>query len=276
MKLAGAIGAQVPSYGILFLVVMGVVNLHGAKRALDRRAVFAAVALAALVTSLAHNLSTPTLRLVYDNNPIVPWAILSLLLAAEQARAPWLKYALFGLMMFGLFGAKFRRYADARTPSNDDGFWRGMQVSANGVELLRAAARARELAGPTGTVLMLPEDPMFEALVGRPRPKLRGAVLFVDQYPSRLLEADLAQLKANPPDVLILHPREPADWLRVFALWSVRSATARVMAEFQGPRLEAEYRRDSSYKTWMFKGPGVLDLYQRKAPAGLPSSGEVP
>jgi hypothetical protein len=39
------------------------------------------------------------------------------------------------------------------------------------------------------------------------------------------------------------------------------------MTEFQGERFEKEYRRDSSYKTWTFKGPGVLDVYRRKAAA---------
>lgn len=263
LRVGAGFGSAIPMLGLLFLVLLLVVNARASEGGADRRGAFAAVAIAAGFVSLAHNLSDPTHRPFYDNNPIIPLAAFSLLLAFDQARLRGLKAITVGLMTMVLFGGKFERYLDARYPVGPEGFWQGLRVSSNGQTLLRAAARIRDLAGPRGTVLMLPEDPMFEALVGRPRPKLQGAIVFVDQFPERLLESDLSALEHSPPDVVVLHPRDVTAWHTVYSIWNVKCAAARLQNEFTSRVLEPRYRRDSSFETWMFRGPGFMDVYTR-------------
>ncbi len=264
LQVAASFGAAMPMIGLLFLVVHLVANWRVAEPGADRRSAFAAVVIAAGCVSLAHNLSDPTHRPFYDNNPIIPLAIFSLFYALDQARLAWVKAAFYALMLTAVFNGKFQRYLDARNLVEEPGYWQGLRVSANGLQLLRAADRARQLAGPSGTVMMLPEDPMFEALVGRPRPKLRGAIVFVDQFPERLLAQDAAQLAINPPEVMILHPRDPVAWNRVYAIWNLKSAAARLQNDFKSAQIDTAYSLDSSYETWMFQGPGLMDLYVRR------------
>ncbi len=264
LQVGAGFGGALPMLGLMLLVFYLLGNLRAAQPGADRRGAFAAVTVAAGFISLAHNLSDPTHRPFYDNNPIIPLAIFSLLLAFDQSRLALLKAASVGLMVMALFGGKFQRYLDARYPVGPSGFWQGLSVSANGQVLLRAAAHVRDLAGPHGTVLMLPEDPMFEALVGRPRPRLKGAIVFVDQFPQRLLASDLATLESSPPDVVIEHPREAAAWHTVYAIWNLNCAAAKLQNEFTSRVLEPGYRVESTFDTWMFRGPGLMDVYVRK------------
>lgn len=264
LQVAAGFGAAIGMLGMLLLVWVLVVSFRNAQSHTDHRSAFAAVAVAAGFVSLAHNLSDPTHRPFYDNNPIIVLSVFSLLLVFDQARLRVLKGVAVGLMVMVLFGGKLQRYLDARYRVEDPGFWSGLYVSANGQTLLRAASRIRELAGPGGTVLMLPEDPMFEALVGRPRPALRGGIVFVDQYPRRLLQHDLATLEASPPDVLVLHPRDTAAWHRVYSIWDIKCAAAQLQNEFASNPAGRGYRRDTSYDTWMFQGPGLMDVYVRE------------
>jgi hypothetical protein len=261
-----------PMLGLMFLAIFLVSHVHAASDATDRRAAFAATTLCAGSISLLHNLSHPQHRPFYDNNPIIPMAFLSLLVLMDRARLPRIKYVLFLLTLFGLYGAKFQRYLDARHPVEDASFWAGLKVSDGGLEILKMAHRARELAGPTGTVLMLPEDPATEALIGRPRPKLRGAIVFVDQFPDHVLKHDLAALQASPPDVLVLHPNDNR-WNRVYRIWTLKSAAAKMQVEFLESRRETMYHVDSSYPTWIFDQPSTMDLLTRTPaaePAGRP------
>jgi hypothetical protein len=250
-----------PGIGLLLLAMLLVNNLMASQQATDQRAAFASTVLCAGAISLMHNLSHPQHRPFYDNNPVIPLAFASLLMLMDRA-APRLKYVLFGLTLLGLFGDKFQRFLDARHPVDDPSFWNGLRVSDNGLEVLRAAVRARELAGPDGTVLMLPEDPATMALIGRPRPKLAGAIVFVDQYPQRLLKRDQAVLNSLPPDVLVLHPNDQL-WNRVYRIWTLKSAAATLQNEFVEQYRHTLYRSDSTYPTWFFNTPSTMEVLVR-------------
>jgi len=259
VRFVAGFAAVPPILGLLFLAVFMVSNARASEDPFDRRAAFASVAIAAGLESLMHNLSHPTHRPFYDNNALIPMSFLALMLLLDRAQAPRLKAFLFGLAMLGLYGDKFQRFLDARHPVADKSFWYGLRVSDPGLDVLRAAQRARELAGPNGTVLMLPEDPATEALIGRPRPKLKGAIVFVDQFPARVLQHDLAVLAASPPDVLVLHPNDGL-WNRVYRTWSTKSAAATLQNEFLERYRSSHYRSDSTYSTWFFQTPTTLEV----------------
>ena len=264
LQVGAGFGAAGPMIGLFILVFMLIVNFVRAESTRDRRAVFAVIAMAAGMLSLMHNLSDPKHRPLYDNNPIIPLVIVSLLILCDQARARILKYTLVCLMFLGLFSPKFQRYLAARNPVEDPGYWAGLRVSENGKILLDAAQRARALAGPNGTVLTLPEDPMFEALINRPRPKLSGGIVFVDQFPQHVLEQDLATLHANPPRVLILHPEAEIGWNTVYRIWSLDSPAARLQNDFVGKHRNTTYRVDSTYPTWLFDSAVKMAVLVRK------------
>jgi hypothetical protein len=263
LRFVGEYSASPLMVGVLLLLVVGVVSARGADDARDTHTVFAAVVLAGLVQTLVHNLSAPQLRLFKDNNVIIPLALGALFAILDRARSRVLTPIVFALLLCGLFGAKFQRFLDAKYPVNESGFWQGMQVSRHGLTVLRAAHRARELAGPDGTVLVLPEDVMFEALIDRRRPKLFGAIVFVDQFPARILERDLDSVWADRPDVLILHPRDPDAWKSFYRYWQRDAPAERFQEEFTASHLKSSYRLDSSYRLKFFEGRAELDVYAR-------------
>jgi hypothetical protein len=269
LRAAAGFGMVPPMVGLVFLAAMLVGNLRAAGGAFDRRLAFGATALAAGSVSLLHNLSHPQHRPFYDNNPIVPLAIFAALVATEQAHAPVLRLLAFGLTVMTLFGDKFQRYLDARHPVADRGFWLGLKVSESGKIVEQAARRVRELAGRNGTVFVLPEDPAFEALVGRPRPALRSAIVFVDQFPEHVLDHDLGALHANPPEVLVLHPAEPVAWNRVYRIWTLQSPAARLQNDFLEKKRDL-YRTDTTYATWCFGSPATMEVLVRKPPEQEP------
>ncbi len=264
LQVGAGFGAAGPMIGLFFLLLLIVANFARAAGPRDRRAVFAAVALAAGMLSLMHNLSDPKHRPLYDNNPIIPLVIVALLIVFDQARTRVLKYTAVVLMLMAVFGGKYQRYLSARYPVEDPGYWSGLRVTENGKTLVRAAKRARELAGPDGTVLVLPEDPMFEALIGRPRPDLQGAIVFVDQFPAHALDADLTALHADPPTVLILHPESEVGWNSVYKIWSIDSPAARLQNDFVGKHRQTTYELDSTYPTWLFDGAVKMVLLVRR------------
>lgn len=263
LRVVAGVAAVPPVLGLLFLAVLLVANAAASSDGRDRRSAFAAVAVAAGFVSLMHNLSHPTHRPFYDNNALIPMAFLALVLLLDRGDCRNLKALLFAVGMLGMFTDKFQRFLDARHPVSDPSFWYGLRVSDNGLEVLRAAQRARELAGPKGTVLMLPEDPATEALIGRPRPPLRGAIVFVDQFPERVLQHDLGVILRDPPDVVVLHPNDGL-WNRVYRTWSTQSAAARLQNEFLERYRTTRYQTDSTYTSWFFHGPTKLELLVRK------------
>jgi hypothetical protein len=223
-----------------------------------------ALLLSTLVASLLHNTSAPELRSFYDNNPVIPVVFVALFVALDRARLRSVKAVAVLLTLVSLFGNKLDRGMRAQQSVGRHGYWAGMRVNQRGVEILRAALRARALCSDDDTVLVLPEDVNLAALIGRPRPDLRGAILYVDQYPNRLVDDDLRRLRQHPPKVVIIHPRQHLLWASVFRTWSGDSGTEKVLRFVQHELLPQRYRLDSSYETHFLWGPATLDVYERR------------
>ena len=220
--------------------------------------------LAALASSLMHNTSAPEFRPFYDNNAIIPLAFLSFFIVLDRAELRWVSIAVLALVLGSVGGNKYFRAMTASVPIGTNGHWAFLRLNDRGFTMAIAAARARQLAGPKGTVLVLPEDVQFAALVDRPRPPILGAIVFVDQYAPRLAAGDVARLDDHPPDVIVVHPRRPSGWQRFFRIWSGRSGAERVLHHVLGDMLPRYYRRDSTFRTTFLYEPGKLDVYVRR------------
>ncbi|MEB2311377.1 MAG: hypothetical protein OZ928_05980 [Polyangiaceae bacterium] len=260
-----------PSVGLALAAVSLVAHSRRAAEGVGEGALrsghaLGAVTLAALGISLLHNTSAPELRAFYDNNPVIPLSWLMVLVALRRARLGWALALAVAVGMSALFGNKLARALVARTPVGGHGYWAGLQVSPRGADMVRVALRVRELAGPDGTVLVLPEDVNLAALIGRPRPALRGAIVFVDQYPRRLVAGDEATLIAEPPEVIVLHPAEPAAWQRIFRIWSRDSGAEQLIGFVERRLLPGRYRLDRSLATRFLGGQATLQIWVRDGP----------
>ena len=262
-KIAALLARHLPSLGVALGLVFLAASFPLERRPLSRNDALAALLAAAVVAAIGHNSSVREARFFYDNNVLVAVGLLCLFLAIEKARLPWLRYLAYGVLVFSVFGGKMGRYIAARTPAPSDSFWAGMYVSEDGEKILEAAKRVRELAGPDETVLVLPEDVSFAALVGRPRPKLCGAILFVDQYPGRCLAEDLRELEANPPKVIVVYPGDEIEWRRMYALWSSRSPSGFLNNAVLRHHLPARYRHDSTFPSFFWGARTTVEIYVR-------------
>ena len=262
-------GSNLLSVGLLALLVMIGLRHRASKLSsprTDSNTVFVSIGIAAGMASLIHNVSDPGHRPLYDNNPVIPMAIMSVLMILDMARARVLKHIVACTMLLSLFGPSYERRLAANTLVTDPGFWKGLRVGPGGKVVLAAAQRVRALTGPNDTVLMLPEDPMFEALVGRDRPWLLGGIVFVDQYPERLLTHDAEFLQRHPPAVVVLQPEDDS-WNTFYGIWNSDSPACRLQRSFLRNRVSWAYQFDSRYPT-VFHGTNTsMSLLVRKDPA---------
>lgn len=228
-----------------------------------------AAVLAGLVSSLFHNTSAPEFRPFYDNNAIIPLAFVSLFVVLERARLRPLALVYLLGVTASVGGNKYFRATTATTRVDPELHWAGMRVNDHGNTIVQVATRVRALTRAEDTVLVLPEDVQMAALIGRPRPPLIGAILFVDQYPPRLAADDIARLSENPPKVIVVHPRQVPAWQKFFRIWSGTSGAERVIHHVLGRLIPARYERDSSYETMFLWEAAHLDVYVRRDPAAL-------
>jgi hypothetical protein len=257
---------NVPAYGFVYAMVFFAAHLHESSaptdRARQRGHALNALVLSTMTTSLVYDTSFVEFIPFYFNDPSIPVVLLCLFVATEESGLVWATPLVLAVAMLPLFGVKLNRAL------SDDTYvegtqWQGLRVNYRGVEILRVAARARELAGPSGKVLVLPEDVELVGLIDRPRPRLSGAIVFVDQYPKRLLADDLRELDRNPPDVVIIHPRRARDWRSVFHTWTTGSGAELFTDHVLTKLLPRRYVLDSSYPSIYFWDQGQLDLYRR-------------
>jgi hypothetical protein len=219
---------------------------------------------AALVCSLLHNTSAPEFRPFYDNNAIIPLALLSFFVVLERARVrPLAVLFVLGLVL-SVGGNKYFRATTATTRVDPALHWGGMRVNEHGSQIVKVATRVRKLTGSGDTVLVVPEDVALAALIGRPRPPLVGAIVFVDQYAPRLASDDIARLDENLPKVIVVHPREVVGWQKFFRIWNGESGAERVIHHVLDKLLPTRYELDSSYPTMFLWEGASLDVYVRK------------
>lgn len=264
----------VPAFGLAFLTAFFVAHLvrvprEGAEGRLSADAVrgghlFNAAVLVALSISLLHNTSAPEFRAFYDNNPIIPFALLALFVAFDRAKLAPLKPVAIVLILSALFGSRLNRAMRARIPMGSRGDWAGMYVSPRGRDIALAALEVRRLTRPTDTVLVLPEDVNLAALIGRPRPPLRGAIIFVDQYPARLAAGDIRVLREHPPKVIVLNPKERVLWEQLFHVWSGDSGAERIIDFVDKDLLPRHYELKYSVPTRFVWQHSTLQVWLRK------------
>ncbi len=258
---------HVPNVGLFFVSLYFVTHLglgrgEGVEPASGHRQ--NAILIVAALSSLLHNLSAPTFHPFYDNNPIIPLAFLYLFIALERAALPKLKLVVFALAIGALFSTKLDRQLQARTWVGHGTDWAGMRVNPQGVDVVQAAFRVQELAGPDETVLVLPEDLELVALIDRPRPPLLGAIVFVDQYPDRLAEHDIQTLEKSPPKVIVIRPRDRTLWRQMFPLSQSQVGAARVTEAVLDRLLPQRYTLDRSVVTRFGNRAVPLEIWVRK------------
>lgn len=225
---------------------------------------FNAVFLVGLAASLLGSLSFAEFQPLYDANVLIPLGLLFLFVACRRGRLEWLGLALFAATLLTLFSPRLERALDARYPVGDRGYWAGMRVGFRGREVLHAAQRVQSLARPGDTVLVLPEDLELSALIGRPRPPLRGAVVFADLYPERLAAGDIQRLDRNLPRVIVIVPRRRQLWQRLFHVWTQQNGARRVVSHVLDDVLPRHYRRVATYRSIYFWDQGLIDIYVRR------------
>ncbi len=223
-----------------------------------------ALLIAAMASSFLHNTSAPEFRPFYDNNPIIPLGYAMLFIALDRVGWPRLKAAVFVVLLTTLFSSKLARASEALLDAKAGTHWEGMRVSERGRTLENAADRVYELTSPGDTVLVLPEDVTFAARIGRPRPALRGAIVFVDQYPLRLAESDIAELDRHPPKVVVMHPVDDHYWIQMYRIWNGDSGAERVTRHVLTELLPKLYTRDESYRTLWYGRGSRLDIWVRR------------
>ncbi len=268
LVLSAAIGArQLPHLGLAlacaFFVGHHVSNADAARSVRFRGHAINALVLVAVTSSLLHGLSFVHYYPFYNNDPLIPLAFLFLFAACDKARLGWLKVAILAATFVALFGVKYGRALTADSVVSE-GYWAGLRVNYRGRELLAAVRRVQELTRPEDRVLMLPEDAEIAPLLGRPRPQLKGAIVFVDQYPERLAALDIAALERDPPKVIVIHPGQRSQWKRLFSTWSEQSGAERVLVHVLDHLLPAHYVKDSSFRTIFFWNQGQFEIWVRR------------
>jgi len=223
-----------------------------------------ALLIAAMACSFLHNTSAPEFRPFYDNNPIIPLGYATLFIALDRVRMPKLKACVVAVVLVTLYSSKLARASEALLEARAGTHWQGMRVSERGRTMEDAADRVRALTTPDDTVLVLPEDVTLAARIGRPRPALRGAIVFVDQYPLRLADADIAELDENPPKVVVMHPVDDHYWTQMYRIWNGDSGAERVTRHVLTVLLPKLYARDKSYRTLWYGRSSRLDVWVRK------------
>jgi hypothetical protein len=162
-----------------------------------------------------------------------------------------------------LFGGRLDRAIAARRSIGPAGHWGGMKVSERGRELALLARHVQTLTAPGDSVLVLPEDLALARLIDRPRPPLRGAIVFVDQYARHLAADDIRALAAHPPKVIVVHPSEMHLWVQLFRVWSGDSGAQQLLEYVQKELLPARYRLESKRRTRFIWNDATLEVWLR-------------
>lgn len=264
-----------PSLGLPFATLIALV--HVGKSAGDARRpgveadtasgarvgdTFVVVYVTALVCSLLHNTSAPEFRAFYDNNPIVFVALAFLFVALDRARLVSVKWVAAAVCVAGLSCNKLDRAMAANHALGPEGYWAHLQVGPRARGLWDAAAVVRATVPSNETALVIPDDLALAPLLERPRPRLQGAVVFVDQYPAHVLAHDLELLRREPPGVIVLDPAERVIWMQLYRTWSQASPAERVNLMVLDELLP-RYRKVDSRPTRFLVIPTTLEVWVR-------------
>lgn len=225
---SGTIARQILWAGLLLGIVLAI-------RRRDERTPLLAVLLAA---ALFHSLSTPRFRWTYDNNPLIALAF-ALFLDASLDFVGRLKLgaarpslvAGFVLLVVGFawlpLGVQLAACQACCEPWPEVEYLAGARLPASAEGMRQTVALVRELTSESDPVLLLPNDPNVEAWFDRPRPRLSAPIVFADQYWDRLLDGDLASLRADLPRVIVIGPRN--FWHGFHEIWQQNYGAGRLI-----------------------------------------------
>jgi hypothetical protein len=238
---------------------------HRGPSATPQGKAFDAALLTTLVLGCTVSMSMTTLNPMYENNPIVAVSLVALFVALDRSRVPALRWVVLAAAIAMPLGWRLPRAAAAVHPAPADSYFRAMSVNEEGLDVLEVAAVVRDIAGPNGRVLVLPDDPSFLALTGRTRPALCGAIVFTDQYPKRCLDSDLARLTRDPPEVLVLRPVERDLMLAHIRTWKTATPTEELITRFLRARF-SDYEAVTAIRTRLAHGFASLGVWRLRDP----------
>ncbi len=233
---------------------------------------FGGLCTVAMAAAVAHSLSSPTsIRLCYDNNPVVMFAIASLLAAGNfffnaiqlppRARTAAMAAGCFAAVFCGWIPmiGQMQRVDGAMAAWPEVPYLQGAKMREDAQGLRSLAALVRREAGPLDSVLLLPEDPDLAAWWDRPRPPLSGAVIFTDQYWNRYVDEDYHRLEQAPPKLVIIGPRNA--W-RIFS-GKFGGADGVLIDRLKQGLLRQRYRLLEAHPITFRHFPDFMDVYER-------------
>src|ERR1700722_8283835 len=230
--------------------------------------------------ALFHNLSITAFRWVSDSNAFIALAqvfILGILMGSLKTgdggrpRCAVIGTALFvvciAFMWAGFFNQlKLVQRCMVAWPEIPHLAGAKMRPECERLRQLVKVVQAQADKSRHDTVLMLPDDPNVEAWIDRDRPAVSSSILFTDQYWDRYVDADFASLKAHPPKVIIIGPRD--FWRKFSQIWHWRKeeGVIRLIDRVQNELLPANYDLYDAHQITFGNGEEILDVYVRRAP----------
>ena len=226
-----------------------------------------------LGAALFHSLSTPRFRWTYDNNPLIVLAFALFLSASLEfvgrwklaGRRPIFAGLGFVSLVVGVawmqLGPQLAACQACTQRWADVPYLDGARLPATADGMHATVFLVRELAAEDETVLLLPNDPNVEAWFDRPRPRLSAAIVFADQYWDRLVEGDLAALRAQLPKVVVIGPRH--FWHDFQCMWQPNYGAARLTDALLRDVLPAHYHLQQSVPIVHRGAADFMDVYVR-------------
>jgi hypothetical protein len=230
-------------------------------------------ALVFLFSALFHSLSVQRFRWQYDNNPLIVLALAFVAgLCVSITRLRWRGRDIeigFGPAMLAallVLGTWPRMVDRMQLVARCTERW-GEIAHLLGARLRPEASGMRELIRDVRSfsdqegseVLLLPNDPNVEAWFERPRPQLSSAIVFVDQYWDRFVDMDFAALERNPPEVIVIGPRNV--WRGFSRQWQANRGAERLIDLVVTRLLPGRYTLRKAQKISFHGGVDYMDVY---------------
>lgn len=181
-----------------------------------------AAAVIAYTSTIGHCLSVHEFRFFYDNNPLVVLLLAYLIEQFFKSPPRWYQWRWWRVPVIPvtpivvlLIGAwlhaapRLYELGQTRLEVGDIPYLAGASLPRRAERgLLEMVREVRRQTAPTDRVLLLPEDPSLAAWFDRRRPELTSSVLFLDTYWDSMVDEDAKRLTSDPPEVIIVGPRD--------------------------------------------------------------------
>ncbi len=277
--IVGMLPADLLSIGLLLCLIL--IALAGLAALAPRRALAADLqplmlfALVLFPAAVFHTLSVAIFRWTYDNNPLIMGALAVVVFLAcrtvrrllPSGRITFMLLATaaafaFELVMWTTLGSAAIRIRSCTDTWPEVRYLAGARLAPSAAGMRDVVKLVRRLAPqPTDTVLLLPSDPNVESWFERSRPALSGAIVFVDQYWDRYVDADFDCLMQDRPKVIVMGPRHFGRSLQLF--WHGNTGAARLIQRVDNELLPRYYRLFAQQKIKLVVNDDFMDVYVR-------------